>query len=80
MGLIEMSYSRHLGENSTKCMTINDVYMSHMERSQIVMVELNDIYGMLVLFGLGVAGAFVIFIAETGALVLGKQIDVCWLV
>ena len=72
MGLIEMSYSRHLGENSTKCMTINDVHMSQMERSQIVMVELNDIYGMLVLFGFGVAGAFITFVAEIGTSELGK--------
>ena len=63
MGLINRSYYHHL-PNATKCKTINDVYKSHTEKNHIVIVEVNDIYGMLVLLGLGVGGAMVIFITE----------------
>ena len=63
MGLIYRSYYHHL-PNATKCKTINDVYKSQTEKNHIVIVEVNDIYGMLVLLGLGVGGALVIFIVE----------------
>ena len=51
--------------NSTLCNTVNDVYQSHMENNHTVIVKLNDIYGMLVLLGLGVGLALITFTAET---------------
>ena len=63
MGLIDRSYYNHL-PNATKCKTVNDVYESHKEENHIVTMEVNDIYGMLVLLGLGVGGALLTFIAE----------------
>ena len=63
MGLIDMSYFKNM-PNGTKCKTIHDVHKSQMEKHHKVTVELNDIYGMLVLLGLGVGGAIITFIAE----------------
>ena len=68
MGLIHMSYYNLL-PNATKCNTIGDVYKSHAEQNQTVIVKVNDIYGMLVLLGLGVGGALLVFIAEIVLLV-----------
>ena len=73
MGLIHMSYYSHLGKNATKCKTISDVYKSHKEKNQKVTVEVNDIYGMLVLLGLGVGVALLAFVAETVMLVRQKH-------
>ena len=72
MGLIQMSYYNHL-PNATKCNTIGNVYKSHTEKNHTVTVEVNDIYGMLVLLGLGVGGALITFIAEIVMLVSGKD-------
>ena len=63
MGLIEKSYNNHM-PNATKCKTISDVYNSHAESNHEVVVELNDIYGMMVLLGLGVGWSLATFIAE----------------
>ena len=63
MGLIHKSYYNHL-PNATECKDINDVYKSHMEKNHRVTVEVDDIYGMLVLLGLGVGGALITFYVE----------------
>ena len=63
MGLIEKSYNNHL-PNATECMAISDVYNSHAKRNHKVVVEVNDIYGMMVLLGLGVGLSLATFIAE----------------
>ena len=63
MGLIEMSYFKHL-PNATKCRTLNDVYESHAKLSHKVTVEVNDIFGTMILLGLGLTGALFILIAE----------------
>ena len=79
MGVINKSFYDHL-PNATKCKTINDVYISHREKDHLVKVEVNDIYGMLVLLGLGVSGALVTFIAEMTLLVRGNiDIVAYWL-
>ena len=70
MGLIDMSYFKNM-PNGTKCKTIHDVHKSHMEKHHKVTVELNDIFGMLVLLGFGVGGALIAFIAEISLLVRG---------
>ena len=64
MGLIQKSFFNYL-PNGTICNTVNDIYESHMENNNTVTVKLKDIYGMLVLLGLGVGLALIIFIAET---------------
>ena len=64
MGLIQKSFFKYL-PNGTICSTVNDVYESHMENNHTVTVKLNDIYGMLVLLGLGVGLALITFTAET---------------
>ena len=71
MGLIDMSYYNNL-PNATKCRTINDVHKSHIEQNHTVTVEVNDIYGMLILLGLGVGGSLITFIAEVITLVRFK--------
>ena len=75
MGLIQMGYYNHL-PNATKCITIGDVHKSHTEKNNTVTVEVNDIYGMLVLLGLGVGGALITFIAEIALLVSWKH-NIC---
>ena len=63
MGLIHKSYYSYL-PNATKCNTIGDVFKSH--TTEKVVVEANDIYGMLALFGLGLCVALFTFPAERG--------------
>ena len=66
IGLIHQSYYSYL-PNATKCNTIADVFKSH--RRDKVIVEMNDIYGMLVLLGLGMGLALITFTAESILLV-----------
>ena len=68
MGAIENDYYKFL-PNSTNCKTISDVYQSLAEANSNVVVEVNDIYGMLVLLGFGMGLASVTFIAEVVYLV-----------
>ena len=63
MGIIENTYYDFL-PNSTKCKTIDDVYQSHVETNTTVIVEVNDIYGMLVLLSFGMGLALTTFSAE----------------
>ena len=64
MGLIQKSFFNYL-PNGTMCNTVNDIYKSHVENNHTVTVKLNDIYGMLVLLGLGVGLALITLTAET---------------
>ena len=63
MGLLNKSFLNSL-PNATACKNSNDIYESHVGNNQRVIVQLNDIYGMLVLLGLGVGGALMTFPAE----------------
>ena len=63
MGLILRSYYKHL-PNATKCNSISEVFQSHEEKNVKVKVELNDIYGMLVILGIGAGVALLTFITE----------------
>ena len=63
MGLLNKSFLNSL-PNATACKNGNDIYESHVGNNQRVIVQLNDIYGMLALLGLGVAGALITFPAE----------------
>ena len=55
--------------NATKCDTFADVYKSHAGGKETVVVEVNDIYGMLALLGFGIGLALITFAAETVLLV-----------
>ena len=68
MGLILKSYYAHL-PNATKCNTIADMLKSHAEQNQNAIVELNDIYGMLVLLGFGLSVAHIVLFSEYTLLV-----------
>ena len=61
MGLIDVSYYNHM-PNATKCNTIKDIYQSHVD--DLVILEVSDIYGMLILLALGLGGALVLFSSE----------------
>ena len=68
IGLINRSYYNYL-PNATKCDTIREAFISHSEKNKTVTVELNDIYGMLALLGLGLCGALFTIIFEVTLLV-----------
>ena len=68
MGLIEMGYYNHL-PNATKCKTIHDVYECHSTRNRSVKFQVYDIYGMLVLLGLGLIVALTTWIVEMNLMV-----------
>ena len=63
MGLINKSFFNYL-PNATACKNPNDIYESHVGNDLTITVQLNDIYGMLFLLGLGVVGALTTFPAE----------------
>ena len=63
MGLILQSYYKNL-PNATKCNSISEVFESHEEKYDRVRVELNAIYGMLVILGIGAGVALFTFTAE----------------
>ena len=50
--------------NSTKCSTWNDVEQSHTMEDPRVVVQLEDIYGMMILLAVGLSGAVVVFMLE----------------
>ena len=50
--------------NATECATNADVQRSHRDQDAKVVLELDNIYGMIVLLGLGLLGSAVTFIAE----------------
>ena len=50
--------------NATKCKTWNDVKISHMAQDQNVVVSLDAIYGLLLIFVLGLSGAMVFLYLE----------------
>ena len=72
MGLIHKSYN-NIVPNATKCYNMGDVLRSHEEKDHTVIVQVNDIYGMLVLLGLGVCGALITFTAETVVLLIKRR-------
>ena len=55
-------------------MDIQDAYKTHMEKHHEVIVDLNDIYGMLILFAVGVVGSTIIFFSE---IILSVRKGIC---
>ena len=64
MGMIDAGYNNYM-PNATECTTFNDIKKSHLGKNKTIIIETNDIYGMLILLGLGIVTAAIIFIAET---------------
>ena len=50
--------------NATECATNADVQRSHMAQDTKVVLKLDNIYGMIVLLGLGLLGGAITFMAE----------------
>ena len=63
MGVIEKTYFDNL-PNATTCNTIGDVFKTHADKNQELIMELKFIYGMLVLLGIGVGLAMITFLIE----------------
>ena len=63
MGVIEKTYYDNL-PNATTCNTIGDVFKTHADKNQELIMELKFIYGMLVLLGIGVVVAAITFLIE----------------
>ena len=63
MGLINKNFFNYL-PNATACKNTKDIYESHIGNNYRVIVQLDDIYGILALLGLGVSGALITFPAE----------------
>ena len=63
---LEFSSNRILDfiPNSTNCMTWQDVKASHETDSPEVVINIDDIYGMVILFFMGLCGAMVALILE----------------
>ena len=63
---LEFSSNRILDfiPNSTNCMTWQDVKASHETDSPEVVINIEDIYGMVILFSMGLCGAMVALILE----------------
>ena len=61
MGLIDLSYFNNM-PNATKCGTIKDIYQSHV--NDLVILEVGDIYGMLIILALGLGVSLVSFMLE----------------
>ena len=59
MGLIDLSYFNNM---HTKCGTIKDIYQSHV--NDLVILEVGDIYGMLIILALGFGVSLVSFMLE----------------
>lgn len=62
MGLIDVGYYQYM-PNATKCSTLEDVKKSQLGKKQTI-IEVDDIYGMLVVHGLGLVGAIIVFCGE----------------
>ena len=63
MGVIEKAYDNNL-PNATTCNTIGDVFKSHAEKNQELKMEMKFIYGMLVIYGIGMDVAMIYFLIE----------------
>ena len=67
MGLKFADYVRNMGEyvpNATKCDSWTDVKASHRNKDHLVVLNYDDIYGLLIILAVGLSGSSIIFIAE----------------
>ena len=75
MGIAHDDRLKYFIPNATKCNSIDDVYKSHARKKGTVIMEVNDIYGLLALLGLGICLALIPFIAEMILLVSKNLLD-----
>ena len=74
MGVIEKTYYNNL-PNATTCNTIGDVFKSHAEKNQELIMELKFIYGVLIVLGIGVNVAMITFLMEViWSMIGGKRL------
>ena len=71
MGLIEGLIEQTL-ENRTKCSSWSDIYESHMQKGDNVVLQLDDICGLIILLSIGLSFALVAFLGEQMMLVTLK--------
>ena len=74
MGLKFADYAKNMGEyvpNATKCETWTEVKASHRNKDDLVVLNYDDTYGLLIILAVGLSGSLIIFIAE---LVMHKMI------
>ena len=71
-GVIENTYYNNL-PNATSCNTIGDVFKSHAEKNQELIMELKFIYGMLIVLGIGVNVAMITFLIEVIWSIIGGK-------
>ena len=58
--------------NATKCNTWGDVKASHRNKDHLVVLNYDDIYGLLIILAVGLSGSSIIFIAEVVMLEIMK--------
>ena len=63
MGLIDGLFKQAV-PNSTKCATWQDIKASHMIKDPKIVLQLEDLFGMMTLLFIGVSSAVLAFIAE----------------
>ena len=63
MGLIEGLIEQTL-DNRTKCSTWSDIYESHMEKGENVVLDIDDICGLMILLSIGLSIALTAFMGE----------------
>ena len=72
---LEFSRNRILDylPNSTNCMTWPEVKASHETDSPIVIIRIDNIYGMMILLAVGLGGSLIVFILELFMRALKEQ-------
>ena len=76
MGLKFADYTRNLGEyvpNATKCDSWTDVKASQRNKDHLVVLNYDDIYGLLIILAVGLSGSSIIFTAEVVMLEIMKR-------
>ena len=63
MGLIDGLFKQAV-PNSTKCATWQDIKASHMIKNPKIVLQLEDVFGMMILLFIGINSAVLAFIAE----------------
>lgn len=73
MGLMDRILKNAL-PNATKCSTLHDIQVSHTATDRRVVIELEDIYGVMLIPSFGLGFALIGIIAERTWLKIGKWI------
>ena len=63
MGLVHGIFDKAVS-NASMCRTWQDIEASHMTSGQVVVLKLDDLYGILCLLAIGLSGSLMIMFAE----------------